>query len=468
MYKSKLFALFNRLSGKDKRAINKIVCSPFFNQREDIKRFWEYLVESKGGDSLSLRKNKIHAIVYPDQSYDESKMRYLMSWMLKIIEEYLCYTKFKASELTQKLYLAEVYRGLNLEKHFDHTIYQAENLLNASVVDRRFYESMYALEFEKYAFAEDQKRTKANNLQELSNRLDLWILTAKFKQACMLLAHQTVFTAEYDYSFLQSLLKHTEQHPELLENPGIAVYYFCYRALTEDSEDYFIRFRNELNLRNQKFAEGEMRNLYQLGINFCIRRLNKGSDYYIKEALDLYRVSIEKGFLLNDGIISRFAYKNVVALALKLKEYEWTEKFIHEYQSSLEMKYRKSNFSYNLAKLYISKKDFKKAMTLLQEVNDSDLLLNLSSKVMLLKMYYELGEFEALDSLLNSFQVYLHRKKAMGYHKSHYQDTINFTRRMLYLQANDNIAIEKLRLDIQQAVILPERNWFLEQLSTVK
>ncbi|MCY7330670.1 MAG: hypothetical protein LH618_19110 [Saprospiraceae bacterium] len=50
-------------------------------------------------------------------------------------------------------------------------------------------------------------------------------------------------------------------------------------------------------------------------------------------------------------------------------------------------------------------------MPLLAQAGESDLLLNLDSRVMLLKIYYETGEWDALDALLASFRVLLLRKK---------------------------------------------------------
>jgi len=58
-----------------------------------------------------------------------------------------------------------------------------------------------------------------------------------------------------------------------------------------------------------------------------------------------------------------------------------------------------------------TQKDYRRAMPLLAQAGESDLLLNLDSRVMLLKMYYETGEWDALDALLASFRVLLLRKK---------------------------------------------------------
>jgi len=58
-----------------------------------------------------------------------------------------------------------------------------------------------------------------------------------------------------------------------------------------------------------------------------------------------------------------------------------------------------------------TKKDYRRAMPLLAQAGESDLLLNLDSRVRLLKMYHETGEWDALDALLASFRVLLLRKK---------------------------------------------------------
>jgi len=39
---------------------------------------------------------------------------------------------------------------------------------------------------------------------------------------------------------------------------------------------------------------------------------------------------------------------------------------------------------------------------------------------MLLRTYFELEEYDALFSLLDSSEAYIRRQKGMGYHRSHY------------------------------------------------
>jgi hypothetical protein len=49
----------------------------------------------------------------------------------------------------------------------------------------------------------------------------------------------------------------------------------------------------------------------------------------------------------------------------------------------------------------------REAMPLLARVDESDLFLNIDSRFLLLKMYYETGEWDALDALIASFKILL-------------------------------------------------------------
>ena len=102
-------------------------------------------------------------------------------------------------------------------------------------------------------------------------------------------------------------------------------------------------------------------------------------------------------------------------------------------------------------------------MSLLVTVDSADLLLTIDAKVLLLKMYYELQELDALDALLSSFKTFLNRKKVMGYHRDNYLKTIELTRKMLYLNRNDRQALQLLKKEVKENN-LTEKEWLLEQL----
>ena len=86
------------------------------------------------------------------------------------------------------------------------------------------------------------------------------------------------------------------------------------------------------------------------------------------------------------------------------------------------------------------------------------------NKTLLLKIYYELDEFDLLQAHLDAMQNYILRKKVIGYHKTNYLNTIRYTKRLLSLNYYDKVSIKKLRKKLDEEEILTEKRWMLSQL----
>ncbi|MEM6700637.1 MAG: hypothetical protein AAF599_19690, partial [Bacteroidota bacterium] len=108
---------------------------------------------------------------------------------------------------------------------------------------------------------------------------------------------------------------------------------------------------------------------------------------------------------------------------------------------------------------------YEQAMRYLAQYEHDDILLNLNSKAMLIKMYYELEEFDTLEFLLESSKVYLRRKKGVSDNlRALYNNIIRYTSKLLRVNPYDKEKKAKLREEIQAANPLIEKQWFLERL----
>ncbi|MFK7935247.1 MAG: hypothetical protein AB8G22_17170, partial [Saprospiraceae bacterium] len=74
------------------------------------------------------------------------------------------------------------------------------------------------------------------------------------------------------------------------------------------------------------------------------------------------------------------------------------------------------------------------------------------------------GAFDALESQLDSFSVYLHRQTNIGYHRKIYLNLLRFMRRILKLAPNDKKLRAELRSEIDTAEVVAEREWLLSLL----
>ena len=140
---------------------------------------------------------------------------------------------------------------------------------------------------------------------------------------------------------------------------------------------------------------------------------------------------------------------------------------MQDYKEKVEKTYRESAFRFNLARLAYHEKNYEEAIDLLRDTDQGDLLINLYAKNLLLKIYYELGEFKLLDSFLDAFQIYLRRKKVIASHKKNYWNMIYYTQKLMKVNPFNKEAILKLRTRVETEEVLLERKWLLNQLGKI-
>ena len=228
--------------------------------------------------------------------------------------------------------------------------------------------------------------------------------------------------------------------------------------------DYFQQFKNLLLQHEQLFTLKERKDLYLYAINFCIRKLNTGEQAFSREGFDLYKKGLEAGLFLENGQLSHFTFNNVIAFSIRLKEFEWAKKFIHSYKAKLLPGYQDSIVSFNMARLEFHQGNYGEAMLHLQNAEYKDLINNLISKTLLLRIYFELGGTEALLSHLDSFLNFIHRREVSDFHRTNYLNIIRFTRRLVMLPPDGKRELKKMEKEILEEQILSEREWLLEKI----
>lgn len=463
MHKSKLLTLFYALSKKERLAFRKFIHSPFWNKREEVKRFYAYLETASKKKKPNWKKEEVFKHLFPGLAYDEIQMRHLMSTTFKLMEDFLSIEGEEYQAIRQKINLARVYRKRQLYKFFEQTVKTAELLLEKMPKDFQYFHFQYLLEFESYQFIKSRKRIAEYNLQELMTAVDVRFLTNKLKQSCSLLSHQAVYNIDYDAGLLPTVIDSIEDSV-YLKIPAISIYYHCYLALTQDDDEQFRLFKEQIFDLGNQFSPDELRDLYLHAINFCIKKLNTGQEQYVKEAFELYKTGLESEVLLEQKRLSRFAYKNVVALGLRLEAFDWITYFLENYTRFLEQKFKANYYNYNYARMAFVQKKYDQAMKALAKVGSSDLLLNIDGKVMLLKMYYELDEFDALEALVSSMQTFMRRKGMLAYHRENYFNILKYVQRMISLNPVDKKSKAALIQEIEKQEVLTEKPWLLKQL----
>ena len=467
MHNTLLLRTLKQLPPKDLRALRDFARCACFNRRDDVARLCDYLVAHLGKPiPKAFEAERLFEAACPGQPFDARHLRHVMSYLLDVVRQYLAWSEWHADAAEQQRYLVQALRNRGLDQLFEKAWQRADNTAEENPVrDARYHFRRYQLQQENLERTARRERTARFSLQPLPDELTVFYVSEMLRHACAALMHQAVAGQAYRIDLLNAILETLGQNSPLLQAPAVAVYFHAYQMLhAPEAAESFERLKALLAEHEARFSPEEMRGLYLMAINGCIRRMNAGQRAYVREAFDLYRAALERDFLTENGILSGFTYKNIIRVGAALGEHAWTELFLEKHRAQLHPDERDNLYRYNLAYLRFQQRDYAKAMPLLQQTDLEDPLNNLDARRMLLRMYVELGEWDALESLLQSFSAYLRRQKNLGYHRTTNERLILFTKKLLERNHADPKAATALRAEIEATPDVAERAWLLEQV----
>ena len=468
MKKSRLIEVFEALSKQEVQRLGKFLVSPYHNTREDVVQLYEHIAFAFGQNLEEiLDKKYMHSKLFPQKPYKDATMRHLMSALLQLTEDFLAAEWYQQDTTAKNFYLAQQYRQRKLSKSFRQTIKtayaQQEKKPSYSPIEQ-FRRSI--LQEISYQYQIGEHRRSEQSMQTCHDTLHHFFIATLLRQNCSLLIQSRLYKDQYESPLLDDALRWIDRQPELLEIPAVFLYYHSYKMLYEVEDDHhFQALKSGIVRYGKGFPRTELRDIYLIAINHCIRQANqRRNNRFLRELLDLYQVGLEQDAFLENGFLSLWTYKNVVTAGLILKEFEWVKFFIYEYESKLEKQHRRDGFTYNLAFLYHATKQYDKAISQLQQVKFDDVFFNLDARNLLLKIYLELQEYEALEAHLNSFEIFIRRKNITNPHRANYLNIIKLSRKIIQLNPHDKAAKATLRKEIEAEKNPSTRAFLLEIL----
>jgi len=470
MLKSRLIEILKTFSNKELKDLNKWLNSPSHNQRQDVIILFKHIKENiNTNNENNLSKESAFSKIYPNEVFDDAKMRQVMHFLFKAMESFLVYNEVILDKARADILLSKVYRKRKLIKPLQKSLKNTENYLEKNLYrDYLYFNDTFQLEEEKYKYLVELKGVRTEiNLKEVSDALDTAFLIKKLKLAWLTIAHKAVYKSDYKLDFIEESIQFVENY-NLVNIPAIAVHYYMYKTITESAnEENYEKLKEQIFKNSHLFPKEELGDIYIMALNYCVGKMNSGNNRFVRETFELYKISFENEILIQNDKVSRITFQNVVLSGLRVQEYDWVEKYITKYQQYLAKEYHESIVKYCLAMLNYEKKDYDKALDLLRYYeHDNVVLTNLNAKTILMKIYYEQEDFKPLESLLESMRAYIQRKKIIGYHKAVYKNILRYTKKLVKINPYNKAQIKKFKEEIQQItpITSSERSWLLEQI----
>lgn len=465
MQNSKLIDLLKTFEKEDWRWFRKFLLSPYFNSREELVPFFDYLrKQAPDFNEKAIRKEKVFKKLYPKQKYDEKQISYAMNFLLGQAEKFLAQREIETKPPLINNYLLKSLVSRNLNKHYkyhyDKSLKTLEDWKKENI-DYYYYEFQLS-EIANTHFIAQKHRRYDESLQNVSDSLNRLYAIQKIKYSCEMLSRSKLLKDVYTPPNKEEINRFIDKG-NLRKSPLALIFLEIFHLLSKDeSEQNFEKLKSYLEEYNDIIPKAEKPDIYFHGINYCIVQITKNNKprYYVQECLNLYLAGIEQEFLLNNGFLTPSTFKNVVKLGLNLKKYDFTEDFIQKKHKKLEEKYQEDALHFNLADINYRRKNYKEAQIHLIQVEFSDIYYALDAKTMLLKIYYEINEGEALFALIASFSIYLRRNKKIA--KDVREAYLNFTTILGRIVRAHKEKYPAIIEKINNTKYLYNRNWLLE------
>lgn len=472
MKDTKLFKALMTLSVKELHRFNKFIQSPYFNEHQGIIKLGDFLFNKIIFHEGNIpTKIEVFETVFQNQEYDDLRLRHLFSDFLKLLDKFFAVDELNNDEIQIDLKILKAYRNRSLDKHFNSYQRKLDKALNRSVLFSAYaHFQRYQLESEINDYLAQQAIKKGvNNVEATASELDLHYIINKLRYGCMQMNFRNVYDKDYKLFMLEEIVQYVEK-TNFLGNPTIKIYYNILMMLRQPEEEHFFdSLKDTLYSSIKNYNPTEAKELYNFAQNYCINRINKGNNQYYKELYALFKVGLQEEILIEKGEISHRLYMNIVTVACSLKDFDWALSFMENYKSFIRPELRDNVYTYNLAQFYWHKKDYPKVLRLCARVEYDEPFYFVNSRSMMLKIYFEQDEHDALLSLGESFRIYLNRNKLLSEaNKKNLWNLIKYATRLIKIKDHNYSRFLKIKDEIEQAKNVNSKAWLLEQVARIE
>lgn len=471
--KSKVYLLMSSLTIVELRLVYQSLKSHKAYPKEvfDIYKILEKYIQDKKPFPSNEKLIKNLDVPITDQF-----VRLYKSYIVKAIEQVLVQEELSSSEQLHQLLLTRSYIKKNKLKLAQKEIEISENNLSQIHFNTsNYYLHKYMISMESYQIHKNEQRVDFD-FQTTFELLDKYYLTERFRILTLLQNYKKILGHTFEDVAFNSIQQLLQSNPPFLETPIIKIYFNLYEILQQEDniqqfDDTFEYIKKNLHILPQNELKDILLNLN----NFCIRKINKGDSEFIEKSFNIFLLGIESSSLLEKGVLSRFTFKNIVTLGIRLEKYDWTSQFIESNFTLIEKKYQDSSYAYNKAYLEYSRKNYDDAISLLHKADGDDILIVLSAKNLLSKIFWEKNYLDSLEYLLGSITAYLRRKKPEKIYLENYTNITTSLRKLIQLKKlteTQKITFNERKESTYQLINslqpLSEKKWLLEQLMLIE
>jgi hypothetical protein len=466
MFSDKLHGVLGTISKSQRIRWKVFLQSPFFTDDQAIFALFKALEPELDG-SPAYTKEEVWSLIFPSKPYNDGILRQLASQLTNLSYRFIALEHWKSRPTQPLMNVLEALSQTGLKKHTDGL----EKLLEVELakLPESDTERLWTyFRFDTYRLRLTETHDAQPNFDHLRSaalHLDQGYFIARLQQYCELPVY-AYFRPVADIPVPSEGWLSAMFDSPAFETAGVQAWWMAYLLVTKHREEDYFALLAHLHTHEQSFDRDNLYQLYLHLQNYCIHlKINAGQTDWYEHLLDVYKTLLANKLLVTNDRLDPQHYKNIISLGIQTRNTAWTLDFIAEYTAFLPETEQFQARAYNEAKVHFSSKNYDAVVTILRDLEFRDQNSQLGARVMLVKTYIETDEYRPLDSLLDSFRIYLQRHKNLSTEmKQQYLNFVRFAKKISQLPLGRSTEREKLSQEIAQCKSLVAREWFTEKL----
>lgn len=468
---TRLVKLFLSFTKSQRRQFKDFIQSPYFNKNEKLSKLYFFLykeVNNINKPNFSLETAFLY--LFPDEIYKKDTIIKLCSKLFKIMEHFVKVQHLEREEVMGTSFLLNYYN-----RHYLTELYQVSDRVARKLNDQKpyrnnaHYKRLFNIEAEysKFLSIQSDNSTGDVNFQQMTNVLDVYYLSQKLEQLCQMKNRQQSVAIPYRFDLVEEILQFIPESP-YFEVPIIQIWYYAFFLLDQPQLTHYQQLKQLIQQHNTIISLQEKRVLYTYLENSCMKIMSADQRY--AELFDLYQLQLEDKTIYVGGHLLPMIFRNIITVALKLKEIDWATQFLERHQQLIVPDYQEREDMVSLCKalLLFEQKEYDHALDYLNQLEYNNIYTKLDERRIRLKIYYELNYEDTFDDLINSFRKFISTNKTQ-INEVYIELNRNFiniinTLNRLNIHTDLKMQLRILKEEIQGMTLLAEKGWLLEKL----
>ncbi len=428
-------------------------------------------------------KKECYNHVFSNGEFDDVRLRQLFSATLKLVEDFIAFYQLKKKPYLKSQVLSDFYKDELEADLFEHHNKKIENNIQSLDFNAQYLERMKLacsrMEFSctevDYHLENSYKYKRGEIIQEQIKSFNEMVVVLAMN-LCV-----SYFSSKVNIITIQSDIEERDLFSQLIqlllsekynfldqfnEQVAVGLNYYQYKLYLnpEDEESYLFLKKIIDDPKNKEVPSYDLYGCYITAKYFNTMKYKKtGNMSFLKTHMIMNQDLLDKKLIFHKGNIFTLEFHIIFRLLMQNGYLEKAEAFLEKYRNKIDEKYRSFIYNYCGAQLNFQKNDFEASLKQIHEMPiNKKYPLYFASKRLELQVFYELGEWDVLESKINAFKVLLSRDRRIATkRKAGYKEFANLVLRLIRM---DDKKIQKFKKQVLSKRPFIEDAWMVEKI----